>query len=137
MNNSRDAILHQTLDLRIQSEWQLDAQPTIPAFVVWLPNSLRRPSPTVLAADPGPNGPHLFTIIVPISFSYISVSLWLREIIYPGANAKVQWAGGVEFPSEHARFRRSTATACSLFVFVLTEAQSHGEGFTTRRGRFG
>ena len=49
------------------------------------------------------------------------------------ANATVQWPAGVDFPSEQARFRRSTAAACSLFLCVLTEARSHGEGFTTRR----
>ncbi len=39
-----------------------------------------------------------------------------------GQNDTVQWAAGVDFPSERARFRRSTATACSLFFFT----QRHG-----------
>lgn len=36
--------------------------------------------------NPGANEPHSSTIKVPISFSCSSMTLWLREIICPGAN---------------------------------------------------
>jgi hypothetical protein len=49
VDDARDAIRHQTFGPRTRWRWQLDAHPTILAFVAWRPKSLRRPSPAVLA----------------------------------------------------------------------------------------